>query len=165
MCLTQEKKNKFDSTNISHSMAHYLLTIHKLKDTLGYARLTDIAKEMKLSKATVSTSLSNLLKKNLILENNKFYSLSDVGHQKVHNILSSRTLLYYFLRDILNVSDKTAHKDSCLIEHLISEETRQKFFLFMKKFYNSKENKFKFKDYNEFLNLQAGDSYLSQEEL
>jgi hypothetical protein len=35
----------------------------------------------------------------------------------------------------------------------------------MKKFYNSKENKFKFKDYNEFLNLQAGDSYLSQEEL
>jgi DtxR family Mn-dependent transcriptional regulator len=146
-------------------MVHYLLTIHKLKEDLGYARLTDIAKEMKLSKATVSIALTNLLKKNLILENNKFYSLSDTGHDKVHNILSSRTLLYYFLKDILNVNEKTAHRDSCLIEHLISEETREKFFLFMKDFYNSKKNKFNFKDYNEFVKLQVGDSYLSQEEI
>ena len=162
MNLSKEKENL---NNLSHSMAHYLLTIHKLKENLGYARVTDIAKEMKLSKATVSRGLINLLKKELVIENNKFYSLSENGHEKVHNILSSRTLLYYFLKDILNVEDETAHKDSCLIEHLISHETREKFFNFMKDFYNSKDNKFNFRDYNEFVNLQVGDSYLSQEEI
>ncbi|GIW22642.1 MAG: hypothetical protein KatS3mg068_1649 [Candidatus Sericytochromatia bacterium] len=164
MCLVEKKIEK-KSSDLSHSMTHYLLTIHKLKENLGYARVTDIAKEMKLSKATVSIALNNLLKKNLIVENNKFYSLSNYGHEKVHDILSSRTLLYYFLKDILNVSEKTAHTDSCLIEHLISDETREKFFEFMKSFYSSKNKKFNFKNYNEFVKLQVGDSYLSQEEI
>ena len=52
--------------------------------------------------------------------------------REVHRILSSRTLLFYFLRDFVGVSESVAENDSCLMEHLMSEETNKKFFQFMK---------------------------------
>lgn len=124
------------STNseLSHSMAHYLLAIHKLKESKGYARVTDIAKELNLTKGSVSTAINGLKKKDLVEEeeDSKFLLLTSIGHQEVHNILSNRILIYHFLKDLIGVTDEAARKDSCLMEHLISEETREKFFDFMK---------------------------------
>lgn len=154
---------------LSHSMAHYLLTIHKLKEGLGYARVTDIAKELGLTKGSVSTALGNLKKKNLIVEDeNKFLDLSDTGHDEVHHMLSIRTLMYYFLKDILDVDDDMAHKDSCLVEHLLSPETREKLFAFMQKITTKpQEIHLKtelelsdFKNHEDFLHAQKGDKYL-----
>ena len=168
--MTDKKQISHTSHNeLSHSMAHYLLTIHKLKENLGYARVTDIAKELGLTKGSVSTALSNLKKKDLIVEDeNKFLSLSKDGHDEVHHMLSVRTLMYYFLKDVLNVDDEMAHKDSCLVEHLLSNETRENLFSFMKKVATSPKNiklktDLKFSDYKnheEFLDAQKGDKYL-----
>lgn len=119
---------------LSHSMVHYLLTIHKLKEGRGFARVTDIAKELDLTKGSVSTAINNLKKKGLVTEEEdcKFLILTDQGHDEVHRILSSRTLLFYFLRDFVGVSESVAENDSCLMEHLMSQETNTKFFQFMK---------------------------------
>lgn len=116
-------------------MVHYLLTIHKLKEEKGYARVTDIARDLNLTKGSVSTALNNLKKRELVEEeqDSKFLLLTDTGHTEVHRILSSRTLLFYFLRDFVGVSEETAEKDSCLMEHLMSRETSERFFDFMKK--------------------------------
>ena len=96
------KKASISHTNeseLTHSMAHYLLTIHKLREEKGYARVTDIAKELGLTKGSVSTALNNLKKRELVEEDeSKFLSLSETGHDHVHGILSSRTLMYYFLK-------------------------------------------------------------------
>src|SRR3990167_9235977 len=123
-----QKKNSIQHTHdhdLSHSMVHYLLTIHKLKEEKGYARVTDIAKDLGLTKGSVSTAINNLKKRDLVVEDDsKFLSLSNLGHKEVHSILSARTLLYYFFKDLVGVSDEVSHKDSCLIEHLLSEETR-----------------------------------------
>ncbi len=165
------KKSSIQHTSdneLTHSMAHYLLTIHKLKETKGYARVTDIAKEMGLTKGSVSTALNNLKKRDLVTEDeSKFLSLSAEGHEQVHSILSSRTLLYYFLKDILQVDDETAHQDSCLMEHLVSEETREKFFVFMKNVATGSTKKLKtelelghFQTPDEFYKAQKGDKYL-----
>ena len=156
--------------DLTHSMVHYLLAIHKLKEANGYARVTDIAREMGLTKGSVSTALTNLKKRELVIEDDsKFLSLSDNGHEAVHDILSSRTLLYYFLKDIICVQEETAHKDSCLMEHLMSEDTRVKFFAFMqtlcsdelgrKKFTTSFDFS-QFKHSHDFIDIQKGDSYL-----
>ncbi|MCY4645050.1 MAG: metal-dependent transcriptional regulator [Bacteriovoracales bacterium] len=163
---------------LSHSMAHYLLTIHKLKEKKGYARVTDIAKDLGLTKGSVSTALNSLRKRQLIgdEDDSKFLLLTPQGHREVHNILSSRTLLYYFLRDFLCVGDDSAHKDSCLMEHLMSSETREKLFDFMKSFTledaqgpmerlerlrkNIGLDFQRYKNYDEFLEDQKGDSYL-----
>lgn len=154
---------------LSHSMAHYLLTIHKLKETHGYARVTDIAKELGLTKGSVSTALNNLKKRELIVEDeNKFLSLSETGHDEVHHMLSVRTLMYYFLKDVLDVEDEIAHKDSCLVEHLLSGETRKKLFEFMQlvssepaciKLKTNLELT-KFHNHEDFLEAQKGDKYL-----
>lgn len=128
------KKNNTVESELSHSMVHYLLTIHKLKEERGYARVTDIAKELKLTKGSVSTALNNLKKKGLVEEeeNSKFLLLTNTGHDEVHNILSARTLIYYFLKDFVGVSAEIAEKDSCAMEHLMSKETSERFFTFMK---------------------------------
>ena len=116
-------------------MAHYLLTIHKLKEQRGFARVTDIARDLKLTKGSVSTALSNLKKRGLVAEEEdcKFLMLTELGHEEVHKILSSKTLLYHFLHDVLKVTEEVAAHDACLMEHLMSEETREHFFNYMKK--------------------------------
>lgn len=166
------KKNSIQHTSeneLTHSMAHYLLTIHKLKENKGYARVTDIAKDMGLTKGSVSTALNNLKKKDLVEEDDsKFLNLSKEGHEHVHSILSSRTLLYYFLKDILQVDDETAHQDSCLMEHLVSEQTREKFFLFLKDVatnsgkmdLSTELDLGQFHTPDEFYKAQKGDKYL-----
>lgn len=128
------KKTINSNTDLSHSMVHYLLTIHKLKEERGYARVTDIAKDLNLTKGSVSTAINNLKKKSLVEEeeDSKFLLLTDLGHTEVHRILSSRTLLYYFLKDFVGVTPDVAGKDACLMEHLMSQETNDKFFQFMK---------------------------------
>ena len=162
--------------DLSHSMVHYLLAIHKLKEGKGYARVTDIARALSLTKGSVSTALNNLKKRGLVREeeDSKFLSLTEAGHKEVHQILSSRTLLYYFLRDILGVGEESAQNDSCLMEHLLGGETRQKFFEFMKEYsYHdqfpspAKKITFKtsldlsnFKSAKDFEEGQKGDSFL-----
>jgi DtxR family Mn-dependent transcriptional regulator len=181
MNTTTKKNNTLDS-ELSHSMVHYLLTIHKLKEQRGYARVTDIAIELKLTKGSVSTALNNLKKKGLVEEeeNSKFLLLTGAGHDEVHNILSARTLIFYFLKDFIGVSKEIAEKDSCAMEHLMSKETSEKFFTFMKDLactcesINSKGGdlptnfQFKtaldlcnYKSSDEFVMNQVGDSYLS----
>jgi DtxR family Mn-dependent transcriptional regulator len=123
-----------DVPELTHSMVHYLLTIHKLKEQKGFARITDIAKDLKLTKGSVSTAISNLKKKDLVQEEDdcKFVNLTSTGHEEVHRILSSRTLLYYFFKDFLGVDPKIARQDSCMMEHLMSHDTSEKLFHFMK---------------------------------
>lgn len=154
---------------LTHSMVHYLLTIHKLKEERGYARVTDIAKDLGLTKGSVSTAVNNLKKKELIEEDeSKFLSLSKEGHKHVHDILSNRTLLYYFFKDVVGISDEAAHQDSCLMEHLLSGESRQKLFRFMKLIINTPEkinvvttlDLAEFENAEDFLKVQKGDRYL-----
>lgn len=164
--------------DLSHSMVHYLLTIHKLKEERGYARVTDIAKDLKITKGSVSTALNNLKKRGLVLEeeDSKFLNLSSEGHDEVHRILSSRTLLYYFLKDFLGVSESVANNDSCMMEHLVSDETRDKFFKFMKDLACACQDKdesilerfqfettldlCKYENQKDFMKNQKGDSHL-----
>lgn len=156
---------------LTHSMVHYLLTIHKLKENQGYARGTDIARELGLTKGSVSTALTLLKKRQLVVEDtSRFLSLSPFGHEQVHHILSSRTLLFYFLKDFVGVNLEVARHDACLMEHLVSDETREKLFVFMKELteMNSlKKPRFKitldltrFKDSHAFEEEQKGDSVL-----
>ncbi len=126
---------KIPKSSLSHPMVHYLLTIHKLKENKGYARITDVAKELDLTKGSVSTAIKSLMEKGLIEheEETKFLNLTEEGHHFVHEILTTRTLLFYFFRDFLGVDEKTANQDACLMEYLMAEKTSNKLFEFMKR--------------------------------
>ena len=163
---------KIPKSELSHPMVHYLLTIHKLKEGKGYARITDVAKDLELTKGSVSTAIKNLIEKGLIEheEDTKFIVLTDQGHHIVHEILTSRTLLFYFFKDILGVDEKTAKQDACLMEYLMAEKTSEKLFEFMKTITandgtNSLSIKTEldlssYKDSKEFKEDQKGDDHL-----
>ncbi|MBE8163106.1 MAG: metal-dependent transcriptional regulator [Bdellovibrionaceae bacterium] len=129
-------------TPITHSTAHYLCAIHKLHEDNGYVRMVDISKLLNFSRGSVSIAIKNLKKKNLVEEDkNGFLNLSKVSHEKVHEILANKTLLYYFLKNFLGVTKNTAELDSCLMEHVLSAESQKKLFLYMKKMQTAeKEN-------------------------
>ncbi|MEK6625624.1 MAG: metal-dependent transcriptional regulator [Bdellovibrionota bacterium] len=172
-----ERNYKALESDISHSMTHYLLTIHKLKEGKGYARVTDIAKELDLTKGSVSTAIVNLKKRGLVIEeeDSKFLLLTEDGHQEVHRILSTRTLVYYFLKDFVGVSKEVANKDACMMEHLMSSESLEKLFHFMKDLACTCENKKKshkvpnfvtaldlchFDGPQQFIDQQKGDAHI-----
>jgi len=153
-------------------MVHYLLTIHKLKEGKGYARITDVAKDLELTKGSVSTAIKNLIEKGLIEheEETKFIVLTDQGHHIVHEILTSRTLLFYFFKDVLGVDEKTSKQDACLMEYLMAEKTSEKLFEFMKAITSKKGTKnlsiktdldlSLYKDSKEFKEGQKADDHL-----
>ncbi|PIR55523.1 hypothetical protein COU74_00690 [Candidatus Peregrinibacteria bacterium CG10_big_fil_rev_8_21_14_0_10_36_19] len=115
---------EFAKNDLTHSWAHYLMTIHELHEKQGYARLSDVANKLKISKGSLSTSLKPLLKKKLILEDeNKHLSLSKSGEEYATQIKHTDLIFQNFLTKVLNISEDKAEIDACKIEHLISPET------------------------------------------
>ena len=124
---------EFAKNDLSHSSAHYLMTIQELHEQQGYARLSDIAKRLNISKGSLSTSLKALIKKKLILEDdNKHLSLSKVGKKYATQIRRTDQIFQSFLTDILDVSEKQAEIDACKIEHLLSGTSSTKMLQLLK---------------------------------
>ena len=118
---------EFSNNQLTHSGAHYLMAIHEVHEEQGYARLSDIAARLNISKGSLSTSLKSLMKKGLILEDqNKHLSLSEEGQNLAENIESTHTIASQFFIDVLGVEPETADIDACKIEHLLSTQTSNK---------------------------------------
>ena len=118
---------KFEENNITHSAAHHLLAILDLKEKRGYARVTDVARELNITTGSASINLKSLKAKNLIIEDeNKFLALSEEGEAVARAVLMRKKILYNFLANVLKVRPEQAEIDSCKTEHLISAETAKK---------------------------------------
>jgi DtxR family Mn-dependent transcriptional regulator len=117
----------FEENQLTHSAAHYLMAINELMQDQGYARVTDIAKTLNITRGSCSISLKPLKKRGLVLEDqNKFMRLSAEGNQLVRLIEKNDKLLEALFRDVLGVGTDQAEIDACKIEHLLSIETSAK---------------------------------------
>ena len=117
----------FEENQITHSAAHYLMTINTLLAEQGYARVTDIAKHLNITRGSCSISLRPLKRRGLVVEDdNKFLQLSGEGKRLAELVERNDELLETLLRDVLRVSDEQAEIDACKIEHLLSIETSVK---------------------------------------
>jgi DtxR family Mn-dependent transcriptional regulator len=126
---------KFEENNITHSAAHHLLAILDLKEKRGYARVTDVARELNITTGSASINLKSLKAKSLIIEDeNKFLTLSESGEAVARAVLMRKKILYNFLANVLKVKPEQAEIDSCKTEHLISAETAKKLQEFVKKY-------------------------------
>jgi DtxR family Mn-dependent transcriptional regulator len=126
---------KFEENNITHSAAHHLLAILELREKRGYARVTDVARELNITTGSASINLKSLKSKNLIIEDeNKFLALSEEGEAVARAVLMRKKILYNFLANVLKVRPEQAEIDSCKTEHLISAETAKKLQEFIEKY-------------------------------
>ena len=122
----------FEQNPLTHSAAHYLMTIKELIDENGYARVTDVAKKMKITPGSCSLSLKALKKRKLIEEDkNRFLLLSQQGQELAIMVTKNEQILEKFFRDVLGVDAWQAEIDSCKMEHLISMETSTKLCSFL----------------------------------
>lgn len=133
---------KFEENNITHSAAHHLVAILELREKRGYARVTDVARDLNITTGSASINLKALKAKNLIIEDeNKFLSLSEEGEVIARAVMTRKNILQDFLVNVLKVTPEQAEIDACKTEHLISAETAKKLEEFLKGFNGSCDSK------------------------
>ena len=125
--MSEEVWKEYEGNLLTHSAAHYLMTIKTLLEDQGYARVTDIAKRLNITRGSCSISLKPLKKRGFVLEDhNKFLFLSETGRHLAEIVERNDELLEKLFADILGVDPAQAEIDACKIEHLISIETSVK---------------------------------------
>ena len=109
--------------NIYESAEDYLEQILVLLEEKGYARSTDIAESLGVTKPSVSVAMKKLRENGYIsMEKGGLISLTDKGYPIARRTYDShQTLTKFFVS--LGVDEAIARKDACKIEHDISEES------------------------------------------
>jgi len=108
---------------LSEKAEDYLERIQELTDRQGFARVSDLAEELHLGKASVSSMILRLAKQGLV--NNQRYrgfTLTAEGIKVAKTIRQRHEVLTQFF-NFLGVSTKVAQKDIEGIEHHLSPET------------------------------------------
>ncbi len=107
---------------LHESAEMYLETIYLLSRQ-GHVRSVDVAERMGYSKPSVSRAVG-LLKQGgyLTADKDGFLLLTQEGTAAARMIFERHTVLTRLLQS-LGVSEATAARDACRIEHVISDET------------------------------------------
>jgi DtxR family Mn-dependent transcriptional regulator len=111
---------------MTQSLEDYLKTIGLLAD-MGEVRITDIAIRLGVSKPSVVVAIRSLEEQGL-LEHKRYrtVTLTKRGKEKAVEIRGRYEFLLSFFQDVVGVSVETAERDSCKMEHIVSDETLRK---------------------------------------
>jgi Mn-dependent DtxR family transcriptional regulator len=124
---------EFEQNPISHSAAHHLMAIDDLVQRLGYARVSDVARQLRITRGSVSITLQSLKKDGLIVQDeNRHLRLSEHGQKLVDQIKAKRHLIKRLFADVLGLDPAQAEIDACKIEHLISGAAARHLLAFLK---------------------------------
>ena len=115
---------EFERNTLSHSMAHYLMAIERLRADLGYARATDVAEMLEVSRGAASIALSQLKKRGWVGEDpNRFLLLTPEGERITDLVEKNFQTLSQFFERVLGAESDRSFADACKMEHLMSMET------------------------------------------
>lgn len=97
----------------------YLTTIYRLEEALGFAKITDISRELRVSPATVSKTIKRLEGKNLVeREKYRFVKLTSAGRRIAEHIVRKHRIAEVFLFSVLGFNDLESHIYAHYLEHL-----------------------------------------------
>jgi len=103
-------------------MEMYLETIFLIEKNHGHAHNVDVAKELGVSKASVSKAMKTLKAKGYV--SNETYgtiTLTDEGRKISERIFRNHKLISLFLEHSLELQTEEASENACKIEHVLSE--------------------------------------------
>lgn len=124
---------EFEHNPVSHSVAHHVVAIANLREKQGYARVSDVAKVLNITRGSASLTLKSLKQKGLVLEDeNRFLLLSDGGQSIADSVRGKRLVMRKFFSDVLGVPAGQAEVDTCKVEHLISEDAAHRLAMFLR---------------------------------
>ena len=109
------------------------MAVHELRTVHGYARVSDIAQHLKITKGSVSSAMKHLKERGYVREDhNRFLELTDRGMKIVWNTESTRLVVKKFLSQALGMDEDDAEIDACKVEHLLSAEARSRLVSFLR---------------------------------
>jgi DtxR family transcriptional regulator, Mn-dependent transcriptional regulator len=124
---------EYDQNIVTHSAAHHLMAIHQLIQRLGYARVSDVARQLNITRGSVSISLQPLKRAGLIIQDeNRHLRLSEQGQALVDAIMTKRHVVQRLFVELLGVPTGQAEVDACKLEHLVSNETARRVTSFLR---------------------------------
>lgn len=124
---------EFDRNVVTHSAAHHIVAIAELLERHGYARVSDVAKELNITRGSASLTLKALKQKGFVEEDeNRFLRLSDKGESVANTVVGKKQLLHKFFHDVLGAPQEAAEVDTCKIEHLVGPRTAQRLAQFLR---------------------------------
>ena len=104
----------------------YLETILVLSRKGTPVRSLDVARELCVSRPSVSRAMAILKNgKYVLIDEQGYITLSESGLKIAEKIYERHIVLSKFLMN-MGVSEETAEKDACRIEHIISDEAFDK---------------------------------------
>jgi Mn-dependent DtxR family transcriptional regulator len=125
--MTDDVWKRFEQNNVTHSAAHHLSAIASLHDQLGYARVSDVARALNITRGSASLSLKALKQRGWVEEDqNRFLLLSNRGTEIVRSVKAKRVVIEQFLGEVLGLPAEVAEEDTCKIEHLLSMTTAKR---------------------------------------
>ncbi len=107
----------------NESSEMYLETIYLLEKEHGHAHVADIARNLGVTKPSVTKAMNHLEEEGLI--NNEFYrpvTLTEKGKAVSEKIYVKHNLITHFLEKSLDLSPDEAATNACRMEHVITDE-------------------------------------------
>jgi len=118
---------------ISEEIGDYLKTIYTLSSGKGYARIKDIASQLKIKPPSVSQMIRKLANLGYVeYERYGGVKLTQKGKNSAREIKRRHELLSRFFRYI-GVPQKIADSDACRIEHYLHPKTVKQLVKFIEK--------------------------------
>lgn len=117
---------------ISPAMQDYLEVILNLSENTNVVRVTDIAARLNIAKASVTQTVNKLKDLGLVIQD-KYgpVGLSHAGRELAVKVQHRHRTLQTFLIEVLGVEPRTAEKDACLMEHVVSPQTMERLVEFL----------------------------------
>ena len=111
---------------MQESPEDYLETIYMLSLHSSEVRSIDVARHLGYSKPSVSVAMKRLRENGYVnMDHNNLLTLTESGLAIARSIYERHQVISGYLISI-GVSEETALKDACRIEHVLSEETFHK---------------------------------------
>lgn len=119
--------------DVTASLEDYLEAIYFLYLKNAEVRITDVARELDISKPSVNRAI-NTLKGQGLVEHEHYgdLKLTEKGLKIACDVAERHKVIKSFLMEKLGVEEETAEREACLIEHNISTDTMDRLRLFMK---------------------------------
>jgi DtxR family Mn-dependent transcriptional regulator len=120
-----------DSKMLSRKIEDYLEAIHNIIEKKGYARVKDIASELKVSSPSVTEMMRKLNNLGFIVyEKYSGITLTDKGG-KIAKEVRRRHVIFEDFLEIILVPRDIASKDACTMEHHLDPKTIEQFSKFV----------------------------------
>ncbi len=122
-----DTRKKFTNRGLTHSATHHLLAAGDSIDERGYARVSDIARALDITRGSVSVAMQSLKGGGFVdQDGNHFFRLTEKGTKAIASIRIRHEVVEQFLTEILGLPLDQSHRESCRMEYLIEQPTAKR---------------------------------------